>query len=71
MIANVALAAAALLAGLAVCGADQKSFDCKMKQLGLDFAQSLQPWRPLVCAGRPRILFFCRFDLCVVVCGGV
>jgi hypothetical protein len=26
--------------------ADESTFDCKMKQLGLDFAQAIQPFRP-------------------------
>jgi hypothetical protein len=30
---------------VAIAVADMTSFDCKMKQLGLDFAQNLQPWR--------------------------
>jgi hypothetical protein len=45
---EVVVAAAAALALLAgVVHADVVSYDCKIKQTGLDFAQSLQPFRPL------------------------
>ncbi len=37
------LAAAAASAVLA----DMNTYDCKMKQLGLDFVQTLQPFRPM------------------------
>ena len=43
-----AAAVAVLAVLLAASAADQKSWDCKMRQLGLDFAQALQPFRSLV-----------------------
>jgi len=42
-----AVAVAVLAVLLAASAADQKSWDCKMRQLGLDFAQTLQPFRSL------------------------
>lgn len=44
---KVWLGAVLCLAGCSLSRADQASLTCPLRQIGLDFAVSLQPWRPL------------------------
>lgn len=57
-------AAFTLLALAAVATADRSLWDCKMRQLGLDFAQKLQPFRDIVRAHARRKV--AAFRVCVV-----
>lgn len=55
-----ALLLGAFAAALSSTAANMQSYDCKMRQVGLDYAQSLQPFRSMV-RGRPIEFEFLLF----------